>query len=185
MKAIGMRRWTRDEYDRMTSSGLFASGERIELVEGEILQMTPQGSYHATALRLAEDALRAAFGPAFDVRPQLPLALAPDSEPEPDLAVVIGSPLNYLAAHPATASLLVEVSDAALEFDRLRKGSLYAGAGIPEYWIVNLIDRSIEVYRAPHQGGCDSCQRLFAGDVLAPLGRPEAVIAAADILRRE
>jgi Uma2 family endonuclease len=185
MKAIEMRRWTREEYDRMIAAGMFAPGERVELVDGEILQMTPQGSVHATAIRLTEDALRAAFGPGFDVRPQLPLALSPDSEPEPDLAVVSGNPLSYLNAHPATALLIVEVSDTTLEHDRRRKGSLYARAGIQDYWIVNLIDRCVEVYREPDQRAYRSCLRFFAGDTVAPLAISAAIIPVADIFRRE
>ncbi len=88
MKAIGLRRWSRAEYDRMVAAGLFAPGERVELIDGEILTVTPQGSLHATAIRLAEDLLRAAFGPGFDVRAQLPIAADARSEPEPDIAVV-------------------------------------------------------------------------------------------------
>jgi Uma2 family endonuclease len=185
MKAIEMRRWTLKEYDKMIAAGMFAPGERVELVDGEILQMTPQGSVHATVIQLVHDALRLAFGPAYSIRPQLPIALAPDSEPEPDLAVVMGNPMVYWDAHPATALLLVEVSDTTLEHDRRRKGSLYARVDIQDYWIVNLIDRCLEVYREPHQGSYRSCQRFFAGDSLAPLAAPEALISVADIFRRE
>jgi Uma2 family endonuclease len=185
MKAIEMRRWTREEYDRLVATGMFAPGERVELVAGEILQMTPQGSIHATVIQLLQEELRKAFGPAFSIRPQLPIALAPDSEPEPDLAVVPGNPLAYWDAHPATALLLVEVSDTTLEHDRQRKGSLYARAGIQDYWIVNLIDRCVEVYREPRQGAYRSCQRFFAGDRLAPLAAPEAHIPVAGIFMRE
>ncbi len=185
MKAIEMRRWTREEYDKMIAAGMFTPGERVELVDGEILQMTPQGSVHAAVIQLVHDAIRAAFGPAFSVRPQLPIALSPDSEPEPDLAVVGGNPLDYWDAHPATAVLLVEVSDTTLEHDRRRKGSLYARVEIQDYWIVNLIDRCVEVYREPNKGAYRSCQRFFAGDTLNPLAAPEAMISVADLFRRE
>jgi Uma2 family endonuclease len=185
MKAIEMRRWTWKEYDKMIAAGMFAPGERVELVDGEILQMTPQGSVHATVIQLVYDAVRLAFGPAFSIRQQLPIAISQDSEPEPDLAVVMGNPLDYWHAHPATALLLVEVSDTTLEHDRRRKGSLYARVDIQDYWIVNLIDRCVEVYREPHKGSYRSCQRFFAGDRLAPLAAPEAMISVADIFRRE
>jgi Uma2 family endonuclease len=180
-----MRRWTREEYDKMIAAGIFASGDRVELVDGEILQMTPQGSVHATVIQLVHDALRLAFGPTFSIRQQLPIALAADSEPEPDLAVVLGNPLDYWDAHPATALLLVEISDTTLERDRQRKGSLYARAGVQDYWIVNLIDRCVEVYREPHQGAYQSCQRFLAGENVAPLAVPEAMIPVAGIFLRE
>jgi len=182
MKAIEMRRWTRDEYDRMIAAGLFAPGEQVELIDGEILQVTPQGSFHATAIRLTEDALRAAFGSAFDVRAQLPLALDPASEPEPDVVVVPGSPRDYREAHPTAALLVVEIADATLVHDRQRKGSLYARADIQEYWIVNLVDCCIEVYRDPLQGRYGSSRRYLPGDQITPLAAPESKISVADIL---
>jgi len=185
MKSIEMRRWTREEYDKMVAAGMFAPGERVELVDGEILTMTPQGSAHATAIQLVQDALRLAFGPDFSIRPQLPLALAPDSEPEPDLAVVVGKPKEYWHAHPATALLVVEVSDTTLEYDRRRKGNLYARAGIEEYWIVNLVDGCIEVYREPHQAGYASCQCFFAGQHVGLLAAPDSVIRVADLISRQ
>ena len=185
MKAIEMRRWTREEYDKMIAAGMFAPGERVELVDGEILQMTPQGSAHFTAIGLAEEALRKAFGPGFQVRVQGPLGISCTSEPEPDLAVVPGNAWDYWDAHPATALLLVEVSDATLEHDRRRKGSLYARAGIQDYWIVNIIDRCVEVYRDPGHESYRTCQRFFVGDSLAPLAAPEAMISVAEIFRRE
>jgi Uma2 family endonuclease len=185
MKAIEMRRWTREEYDKMIAADMFAPGERVELIDGEILQMTPQGSVHATVIQLLHDALRLAFGSAFSIRSQLPIALAPDSEPEPDLAVVPGNARDYWDAHPATALLLVEVSDTTLEYDRQRKGSLYARAGIEDYWIVNIIDRCIEVYRDPGQESYRTCQRFVPGDHISPLAAPQAKISVADIFRRE
>jgi Uma2 family endonuclease len=185
MKATEMRRWTREEYERMIAAGMFAPGERLELVDGEILQMPPQGSVHATVIQLMSDALRSAFGPAFSVRQQLPIGLAADSEPEPDLAVVAGTPRDYWDAHPRTAALLVEVSDATPEYDRRRKGSLYARAGVCDFWIVNLVERCIEVYREPHQASYGSCRRVFPGDRLEPLAAPGSNIQVADLFPQE
>ena len=130
MKAIGLRRWSRNEYEAMIAAGLFAPGERVELIDGEILTVTPQGSLHATAVRLAEDALRVSFGPGFDVRAQLPLSCDAHSLPEPDLAVVSGQPRDFRDSHPITAVLIVEIADTTLEYDRQRKGRIYARAGI-------------------------------------------------------
>src|SRR5437867_4329816 len=108
MGPLQVRRWTRQEYDRMVEAGVLAPGERAELIDGEVLAMTPQGSLHATAVRLAEEALRAAFGAGYDIRVQMPLALDPSSEPEPDVAVVRGSPRDYRDAHPAPGPVAAE-----------------------------------------------------------------------------
>ncbi len=141
------KRWSRAEYDQLVAQGAFQPEERVELIEGEILTMTPQNRPHATTVMLVQEALREAFGPGVHVQVQLPLALG-TSEPEPDLAVIPGSPRDYLG-HPSQARLVVEVSDTTLAFDRKRKGPLYAQAQIAEYWIINLIDRIVEVYREP------------------------------------
>jgi Uma2 family endonuclease len=182
MKAIEVRRWTREEYDKMIAAGVFSPGERSELVDGEIFQMTPQGSAHFTAIRLAEEAVRRAFGTGFEVRAQAPLALSPYSEPEPDIAVVRGSARDYRDAHPETALLLIEVSDTTLEHDRLRKGSLYARARIQDYWIINLLDRCVEVYRNPDQGSYRSSQRFLTGDRISPVAAPDAEVCVADLI---
>jgi Uma2 family endonuclease len=182
MKATEMRRWTREEYDRMIAVGLFAPGERVELIDGEILRMTPQGSAHFAAIQLVEEALRVAFGAGFDVRVQGPLGISGSSEPEPDIAVVDGTPRDYRDAHPSTALLIVEVADTSLEFDRQAKRSLYARAGIQDYWIVNLEVGCIEVYRGPEQGSYRSTRRFFTGDQVSPLAAPEASIAVQEML---
>lgn len=189
MSTILVRRWTREEYERMVESGIFAPGERVELIDGEVLQMTPQGSAHATALLLVQEALRVAFAGRGHVRVQLPLALDPSSEPEPDVTVVAGSPRDYRDAHPASALLVVEVSDTTLLHDREQKGSLYARAGLAEYWIVNLPDRLLEVYRDPSSSpqarygfAYRTAQLCNAGDPISPLAAPAAAIAVADLL---
>ena len=189
MSAVQTRRWTREEYERLIETGVFHPEERVELIDGELVVMTPQKSVHATAVRLVDEMLRMAFGSGHDVRAQLPLALDPDSEPEPDVAVVAGTPRDYRNAHPTTALLVVEVADTTLAFDRERKGSLYARAGIAEYWIVNLADRVLEVCRDP--GPVASAQygwsyrvteRLSASDSVSPLAAPQARIAVSDLL---
>jgi len=148
--------------------------------------MTPQGSRHATAVRLVEEALRQAFGQGFDVRVQLPLAIDPDSEPEPDLAVVPGSPRDYKDAHPRTAVLVVEVADATLAFDRERRARLYARAGIQDYWVLNLVERQLEVHRTPTTSGqsprYQDIRTITASQSIAPLGCPDVSIAVADLL---
>jgi Uma2 family endonuclease len=141
------RRFTRDEYYRMAEAGLF-EGQRVQLIAGKILAMTPQKREHATAILLLQQALIEHFGSGVTVRPQLPLKVADGSEPEPDLAVVAGSPRDY-DDHPSTALLIVEVSDTTLAFDRSTKASLYASANVGEYWVLNLGDRRLEAFRQP------------------------------------
>ncbi|MBI5854312.1 MAG: Uma2 family endonuclease [Nitrospirae bacterium] len=186
-QAVQIRRLTREEFDRLVASGFFHPEERLELIEGELIQMTPQGSAHASAIRLIEEALRTSFGTGHDVRVQMPLALLRDSEPEPDVAVVVGSARTYRDAHPNAAVLVVEVADATLEYDRGRKADLYARAGIPELWILNLSDRRLEVSRDPGTEGVDRARYrthlvFAASDSVAPLGCPGVSIAVSDLL---
>lgn len=182
MEAIQTHRWTRREYDRMGEAGILAPDARTELIDGEVIEVSPQSSYHAATVSLAQEALRHAFGDGYTVRVQLPLALGATSEPEPDLAVVPGTPRDYVEAHPAEADLVVEVADTSLDFDRNRKAVLYAQAGFADYWIINLRDRRVEVYREPHGTLYGTKRTLKSGEMLAPLVRPEATVAVADIL---
>ncbi len=145
---LTVRRWGRAEYERLVNLGVF-QGEPIELIDGQLVVAEPQGAYHASAISAAEYALRAALPPGWIVRTQMPVSLDDESEPEPDLVVVRGRPADYRQSHPACPALAVEVAESSLEFDRERKGSLYARAGIEDYWIVNLVDRVLEVYRDP------------------------------------
>jgi Uma2 family endonuclease len=178
----------------MADLGLFRD-QRVELIEGTIVQMPPQTNFHVVGIDLVSKALGAAFGPRFWVRTQAPLHLGPRSAPEPDAAVVPGSSRDYAAAdrsstaHPTTAVLIVEVSDTTLYYDRGRKASLYARAKIADYWIVNLVHRRLEVRRNPVP---DAGQRygwryhdvLLLGpkDRIAPLAAPKKRVAVADLL---
>jgi Uma2 family endonuclease len=186
-QAVQIRRLTREEYDRLVASGFFHPEERLELIEGELVQMTPQGSGHATAVCVLENVLRSVFGPSYTIRVQMPMALLPDSEPEPDIAVVVGSPRDYRDAHPNAAVLVVEVADATLDYDRSRKADLYARANIPELWILNLSDRRLEVHRDPgtEAGGrarYRSHRVLGPSDSVSPLSCPSASIPVSDLL---
>jgi Uma2 family endonuclease len=129
-----------------------------------------------------EIALREKVGADFLIRSQLPLALALRSEPEPDIAVVPGTPRVYKDAHPSGALLVVEISDESLGYDRLRKGSLYSRAGVQEYWIVNLLESCLEVYRDAGSDGYRTHQVLHAGETVAPLLAPSARINIDSIL---
>jgi Uma2 family endonuclease len=186
---IPTKRWARVEYEWLVDRAVFQPGDRIELVGGQLIVREPQGSPHAVAAGLAEDALRAAFGSGWVVRVQMPVALDDESEPEPDVAVCEGSPRDYLAGHPSRPVLLVEVADASLGFDREHKGSLYARAHVPDYWIVNLGDHVVEVHRdpapsaaAPYGWRFSTHRRLGTADTVSPLAAPHARISVAELL---
>ncbi|HEY3189887.1 MAG TPA: Uma2 family endonuclease, partial [Solirubrobacteraceae bacterium] len=125
----------------MIEIGVFRPDESLELLGGELIVGEPQSSPHYTAIGLVEEALRTALGPGWLVRPHGPLALDEESEPEPDVSLVPGTWREYTTGHPARPVLVVEVAEMSLLFDRRHKGSAYARAGLPDYWIVNLIDR--------------------------------------------
>lgn len=184
-----MRRWSRQEYEQLVERSFFRPDERLELLDGLLLVKEPQSSAHMTAVRLVEDALRVAFGAGWDVRTQGPIALDPRSEPEPDVSVVRGSPRDYRNAHPTSPVLVVEVALASLGLDRTRKCRAFARAGVPEYWIVNLVDRVLEVHREPvrledprRRWGYRSVQALGPDNAVSPLAAHTARVAVADLL---
>jgi Uma2 family endonuclease len=181
-------RWTSDEYHRMADVGIFRD-QRVELIGGEVMDMAPQRDIHAAAVSLAFRAIWGVMGDGFWVRCQLPFRIGQSSEPEPDVSVVPGSERDYIGTgHPTKALLVIEVSDSSLDFDRSDKASLYASAGIAEYWIVNLIDRQVEVNRSPNAdtaarfGFSYAERRVFAaGDQIKPLSA-NGDIAVSDLL---
>lgn len=175
-------RWSRAEYERMAEAGVFEPDVRLELIDGEILTLPPQSTRHFTAIQLAEAALGEAFGAGYHVRPQGPLAIDGRSEPEPDIAVVTGSPRNYAAAHPRTAVLVLEVADSSLGFDRVAKKRLYARNGIPEYWILDLTQERLEVFREPRDDDYSYFETHGKTGTVTPLAAPNAVIGIADLL---
>jgi len=181
-------RWTRSDYYQMADAGIF-EGRHVEMIRGSIVERGPQSPEDAEAITLANDALREVFQQGHHTRCQLPLALSEDSEPEPDVAVVTGEPRDYLGAHPSSAALVIEVADASLAYDRTQKASLYASAGIAEYWIVNLLDQQVEVHRnpepVPETTGAfryADVRTATAGESLSPVAAPEGSLAVADIL---
>jgi Uma2 family endonuclease len=188
--AIRTRRWSRVEYDRLIEEGIFQPGERLELLAGQLVVREPQGTPHATGIRLVTRALRDVFrAEIWIVDMQLPVALDEESEPEPDVTVTAGDPRDFLPSHPAQPVLVVEVADDSLAFDRKEKGSLYARARVPEYWILNLRERMLEIYRephpdpsAPHGWAYRHRQDLAAGEQVTPLAAPTARIAVTELL---
>ena len=189
LTTVPQRLWTRREFDRMVELGLIQPEERVELVEGIIYRMAPQRTPHTVGVGKVERALQRAFGEECWIRVQMPLVVDPDSKPEPDLSVVSGSPDDYLDAHPERALLVAEVADTSLDRDRGLKLRIYALAEVPEYWILNLVDRVLEVYRDPIvEPGKDPHYRareiLGEAESVVPLRAPGASIGVADLLPR-
>ncbi len=186
--ALTIRRWRRAEYERLVNLGMF-EGEPLELIGGQLIVAEPQGAYHAAAITKIDYALRAVLPPGWFVRLQAPVALDDESEPEPDVVVVPGRPGDYMDAHPSRPVLAVEVAESSLGFDRVRKGSLYARAQIQDYWIVNLVERVLEVYREPEEDIAAPfgwrfrvTQRLEPPATVAPVALPAARLPVADLL---
>ncbi len=185
---VQRRRWTKEEYYRLGELGFFR-GQRVELIEGELVVQSPQGPLHFNEVDRVFRLLDRVFGVGYWVRSQAPVDLGQTTEPEPDVSVVSGSSADYVQAHPTTAVLIVEVSDSTLRYDRGRKASLYARAGVRDYWIVNLVDRQIEVYRHPvpdptqYYGYGYSSQSIVAPPgTVTPLALPSVPIPTADLL---
>jgi len=174
-----MHRWTRAQYERMIEAGVFDEDDRVELIDGEIVTMSPQGSRHAVGIRLVHQALRAAYADDYLVDVQLPLALGASSEPEPDVAVVEGDPRDYIGAHPRTALLVVEVAESSAAFDRTRKQALYAQHEIGEYWLIDLEAEQLEVYRRPAGRQYEEKTTLHRGDEVIPPRCDEALAVSA------
>jgi Uma2 family endonuclease len=174
--------WTRQEYDAMVEAGVFEPGARLELLDGEVLEMPPQGSRHATAVSLMTRALSLALPQEFHVRCQLPLALDDRSEPEPDITVVRGEPRDYRDQHPTTAILVAEVADASRGLDRGAKARAYGRNGIPEYWVLDLVSRRLAVYRSPTPAGYRSSRELGEGETIIPLELSGIELRVRDLL---
>lgn len=152
----------RVEYERMVQMGLFAD-EHVELLEGVIVRMSPHGPDHDDAVTRLTRRLVQALGDRAEVRPQCAFATA-DSEPEPDVAVVPPGP--YHAAHPSQAILVIEVARSSLAKDRGPKARIYAAAGVPEYWVVNLEERQLEIHRDAREGTYTRIEILRAGQTV-------------------
>ena len=184
-----LRRFTRHEYERLIDHGFLNEDDPIELLDGLLFVKEPQHSPHRTAVLLVAKAVERAFGEGWFVQTQSPIILDDRSEPEPDVCVVRGSPRDYVASHPTRPALIVEVAQSGLRIARGRKATAYARARIADYWVVNLIDRVLEVHREPARPG--PAQRhwgyvaittLGADATVAPLAAPSADIRVADLL---
>ena len=175
-------RLSRVEYNRAVEAGAFKPNAKLELIDGDLNAMTPEGVGHAIGIDLVADCLRRVFGRGFYVRIQHPLAADDYSEPEPDVAVVKGAIRDYDKGHPTSAVLIVEVSNESLRYDRTVKQRLYARCGIPDYWILALPEAHLEIYRNPVGDRYHSVTNHTADDKVAPLSRPDVQIVVGDLL---
>ncbi|MEL7074324.1 MAG: Uma2 family endonuclease [Cyanobacteria bacterium J06648_1] len=143
--------FTIDEYHRLVDLGFFTENDRIELIRGEIVEIAPKRTPHSVCNSLLWKQLYELVGKLAEIRVQEPITLSSSSEPEPDVVIAKKKDDNYLAAHPTVEDiiLIIEISDSTLKYDREIKLSLYAEAGINNYWIINLVDHNLEVYRNP------------------------------------
>lgn len=146
------------EYHRLAAAGILSREDRVELLNGKVVPMSPIGSAHAACVEKISELLRLVLGEKAMVRAQNPVTLGGYSEPEPDLAVVARKENFFADRHPQAREifLIIEVADSSIEKDRHEKLAVYAAAGIPEYWIVNLERKELEIYREP-----DGDQYLF------------------------
>jgi Uma2 family endonuclease len=185
----GLYRWTRREYERLIDHRFLDEDDPVELLDGLLLVKEPQHSLHRTAILLVAKALERAFGGGWFVQTQSPLALDARSEPEPDVAVIRGAARDYTRAHPTSAALIVEVARSGLRTARGRKAAAYARAHIADYWILNLVDRVLEVHREPARPGpararwgYASIETFGTDATVTPLAAPAAGIRVADLL---
>ncbi len=180
-------RWTRAEFLALAQAGIIPE-QHVELMDGEIIHMPPIGSGHATVVTVIRRLLERSM-PSHFAREQQPIIAGDYSEPVPDLAVLEGDPVVYLHRHPDKPLLVVEVADSSLSYDRTRKASRYAASGVVDYWIVNLIDRQLEVLRDPQPMADQEFGHGYASrtvvpmdGAVSPLAAPDVVLAVKDML---
>jgi Uma2 family endonuclease len=181
--AATRRRFTRAEYYRMAEAGILGAHDRVELIRGEIVEMSPIGRRHAAFVdNLAELLIVRLTGRAI-VHVQGPVALTDDTEPQPDLTVLRRRPVPYKdrEAWAEDALLVIEVAETSLAYDRSTKLRLYAGAGIPEYWVVDCAAEAVEVHRTPGPEGYRDVSRAAAAATLTLHSFPDVALTPAEI----
>ncbi|MGB8691297.1 MAG: Uma2 family endonuclease [Microcoleus sp.] len=144
-----LRKWTVKEYHKLGEMGVFHPEERVELISGNIITISVKGTAHTSATRRTANLLRNLLGNQVDVYYKSPIALDDNSEPEPDIALVSIDPFDYATHHPTPSEvdLIIEVADSSLTFDREIKATAYARSGIADYWVLNVHERQLHVFR--------------------------------------
>ncbi len=171
--SITIAKWTIEQYHKLVEAGMLID-RRVELLSGDIIDMSPEGMFHAVYCGDAVDYLKQLLGNRAKVREAHPITLPNDSEPEPDIAIVMPAPHRYLEHHPYPADIfwLVEYADSTLTKDLNTKQQIYAAAGIQEYWIVNLQALELIVFRGISNTGYETETRLSTGNI-SPLSFPD------------
>lgn len=179
-----LRKWTVKEYHKLGKIGFFHPEERVELISGNILKMSAKGTAHTSALGRTDRLFQDLFNNLAWVRVQDPIALDDNSEPEPDIAVVRIDPLDYATHHPTPSEvyLIIEVADSSLAYDREIKAKIYARSGIADYWILNVNERQLHVFREPTEDGYQSEIILGESASISPLQFPAFNIAIQQML---
>jgi Uma2 family endonuclease len=175
--SMTLAKWSVDNYHHMISAGVF-DARHVELLKGEIVDMPPEGEPHAYFSTTAGEYLMRLLGDRALIRPAKPITLPNDSEPEPDLAIVQRLGREYLEHHPYPQNILwlIEYSDSTLDKDLEIKTKIYAEAGIPEYWVVNLRKRQVVVFRDPEDGDYLSKFTMAQG-IISPLAFPDVNVS--------
>ncbi len=186
--ALTKRRFTVDEYHRMAEVGILTKTDRVELIDGEIVEMTPVGSRHASVVKRLNALLTSRLGARTIVSVQDPVQLSKESEPQPDVVLLRSSPDFYAGSHPEPVDtlLLIEVADTSLQYDRGVKVPRYATARVIEVWIVDLAGDAVEVYRTPVPDGYRDVVRVPRNAMAAPNSSAEAgpLLAVEQVERR-
>jgi Uma2 family endonuclease len=177
LETVAQRRFTVEEYHRMAETGILGPDERVELVRGVIRRMSPKNRGHVIATDLICDLLKDALKGRASVYQEAPhVAEEIDSEPEPDVMVCSNPDRRAYGTNRTKSLLLIEVAESSLEYDRGEKAVLYAEAGVPEYWVLNLVDRELEVFRDPGEGHYRSHFRARGADRVSPQPWPDVEI---------
>jgi Uma2 family endonuclease len=182
--SANLKYWTVQEYDRMSQMGILDSDERTELIAGQIVIMTAKGTPHVLTLQLIASSLQVQLNNAALIRTQDPIRLDDFSDPEPDLAIVKGNMFDYADRHPCPEDvyLVVEVADSTLKKDCEVKDKLYARANIPDYWVIDLPNRQVHIFRIPTPTGYASHTILSESQTVSPLAFPSIVLPISSIL---
>ncbi len=181
---LNRRRFNVRDYYRMAKAGILHEDDRVELIDGEIVEMAPIGHHHAGVVDRLTYVFIQAFRGVAQVRVQNPIRLDEWNEPQPDLTLLRPRADFYTSSHPTSEDILlvVEVADSSLQFDRRVKLPLYARRGIPEMWLVDLRRQTIDVHRDPAPDGYRTSTILRRGDRIAPVAFPDREMAVADLL---
>jgi Uma2 family endonuclease len=182
--AVTRRRFTADDYQRMGQAGILRREDHVELIDGEIVTMTPIGPRHCASVDRANRAFVMKAGDSAIVRVQGSVRLDFYTEPEPDLVLLRPRPDFYSPAHPGPADILliVEIAETAIDYDRDVKSRVYARSGVREYWIADLNDNVLLCHSAPEDGTYRQVRRYARGQLLAPLLLPACVVSTEDLL---